>query len=95
MTVSEAPGPALAGSGFEPMTQPREARGVSLTEREADVLRLLARGCTYTQVGARLELSVNTVATHVKSIYRKLEVRSARAAVWRAFKLRLLGDAEG
>lgn len=67
---------------------------VRLTAREADVLRLLARGCTYVQVGDRLELSVNTVATHVKNIYRKLEVRSARAAVWRAFELRLLGEAE-
>jgi DNA-binding NarL/FixJ family response regulator len=39
-------------------------------------------------------VTCNTVSTHVKSIYRKLEVRSARAAVWRAFELRLLGDAE-
>jgi DNA-binding CsgD family transcriptional regulator len=67
---------------------------VSLTAREAAVLRLLARGCTYVQVGDRLDVSVNTVATHVKKIYRKLEVRSARAAVWRAFELRLLGGAE-
>jgi DNA-binding NarL/FixJ family response regulator len=67
---------------------------IALTPREADVLRLLARGCTYVQVGDRLELSVNTVATHVKNIYRKLEVRSARAAVWRAFELRLLGEVE-
>jgi len=65
-----------------------------LTPREADVLRLLARGCTYSQVGERLGVTCNTVSTHVKSIYRKLEVRSARAAVWRAFELRLLGDAE-
>ncbi|HSH08631.1 MAG TPA: helix-turn-helix transcriptional regulator [Burkholderiales bacterium] len=68
---------------------------VSLTAREVDVLRLLARGCTYVQVGEQLALSVNTVATHVKNIYRKLEVRSARAAVWRAFELRLLRDPEG
>jgi len=67
---------------------------VSLTAREAAVLRLLARGCTYVQVGDRLDVSVNTVATHVKSIYRKLEVRSARAAVWRAFELQLLSEAE-
>jgi len=68
---------------------------VSLTTREAAVLRLLARGCTYLQVADRLGVSMNTVATHVKNIYRKLEVRSARAAVWRAIELRLLGDAEG
>lgn len=65
-----------------------------LTPREADVLRLLARGCTYCQIGERLGVTCNTVSSHVKSIYRKLEVRSARAAVWRAFELRLLGAAE-
>lgn len=67
---------------------------IRLTVREADVLQLLARGCTYTQVGDRLGVSCNTVSTHVKNIYRKLEVRSARAAVWRAFELHLLGAGE-
>ena len=66
---------------------------VRLTAREVDVLRLLARGCTYWQVGDRLGVSWNTVASHVKNIYRKLEVRSGRAAVWRALELRLLGPA--
>jgi DNA-binding NarL/FixJ family response regulator len=99
MAFSDAAGLVAAGSARERTTQlqrrgRRMAPQVTLTAREADVLRLLARGCTYTQVGERLELSVNTVATHVKNIYRKLEVRSARAAVWRAFNLRLLGDAE-
>jgi DNA-binding CsgD family transcriptional regulator len=66
------------------------AAAVSLKAREATVLRLLACGCTYLQIADRLGVSMNTVATHVKNIYRKLEVRSARAAVWRAFELRLL-----
>jgi DNA-binding NarL/FixJ family response regulator len=99
MAIGEGPEPATASSGFEQMTRSQGGDQctqsvVTLTAREADVLRLLARGCTYVQVSQRLELSVNTVATHVKSIYRKLEVRSARAAVWRAFELRLLGEAE-
>jgi len=67
---------------------------IHLTTREADVLQLLARGCTYTQVGDRLGVSWNTVASHVKNIYRKLEVRSARAAVRRAFELQLLDYTE-
>ena len=67
----------------------------SLTPREAEVLRLLAQGCTYIQVGDRLRMSCNTVATHIKSIYRKLEVRSGRGAVWRALELRLLPSFEG
>ena len=68
---------------------------IHLTTREADILRLLARGCTYMQVGDRLGVSCNTVASHIKNLYRKLEVRSARAAVWRGFELRLLGADEG
>jgi len=63
---------------------------IHLTQRESEVLRLLAQGCTYIQVGDRLCMSCNTVATHIKNIYRKLEVRSGRGAVWRALELRLL-----
>jgi DNA-binding CsgD family transcriptional regulator len=66
-----------------------------LTLRETEVLQLLARGCTYIQVGDRLGMSVHTVESHVKNLYRKLDVHSARAAVWRATELGLLGDPGG
>jgi DNA-binding CsgD family transcriptional regulator len=61
-----------------------------LTLRESDVLRLLASGCTYAQAGERLGITANTVGSHVKSAYRKLEVHSAAAAVMRAMQLELL-----
>jgi len=70
------------------------ANAGTLTARETDVLRMLACGCTYTQISDRLGMSAHTVATHVKSIYRKLEVHSARSAVWRALQLQLIGEAE-
>lgn len=63
---------------------------VHLTAREADVLHLLARGCTYLQVAAVLGVSRHTVATHIKSAYLKLEVHSAAGAVMRAIELRLI-----
>jgi len=62
-----------------------------LTGREVDVLRLLALGCSYEAIGERLCVSANTVASHIKSAYRKLAVHSAAAAVMRAVELRLIG----
>ena len=64
---------------------------VRLTGREAEVLRLIARGCTYSQVADRLGMSAHTVASHIKNAYRKLEVHCAAAAVMRAVELQLLG----
>jgi len=62
-----------------------------LTSREMDVLRLLARGNSYAQIGLQLGVSANTVTSHVRNTYRKLEVHTAAAAVMRAVELRLLG----
>jgi DNA-binding CsgD family transcriptional regulator len=62
---------------------------VRLTGREADVLRLIARGCTYVQVAGALDISANTVGSHIKNAYRKLDVHSAAAAVMRAVELRI------
>ena len=62
-----------------------------LSAREVDVLRLLAQGCSYLEIGVRLGVSVNTVTSHIKNSYRKLAVHSAAAAVMRAVQLRLLG----
>lgn len=47
-----------------------------ITERETDVLRLLARGYGNKEIAARLGFSANTADTHVRSIYRKLSVNS-------------------
>lgn len=61
-----------------------------LTPREIEVVRLLARGCHYAQIGKALGVAPNTIATHIKNAYRKLKVHSAAAAVMRAVELRLL-----
>ena len=61
-----------------------------LTPREVEVLRALSRGCTYAQIGRELGISPLTAASHIKNLYRKLDVRSAAAAVMRGVELRLL-----
>ncbi|HJS38795.1 MAG TPA: helix-turn-helix transcriptional regulator, partial [Burkholderiales bacterium] len=58
-----------------------------LTLREADVVRLLASGCTYAEIAERLGISAHTVASHIKNVYRKLEVHCAAAAVMRALEM--------
>ena len=45
-----------------------------LTPREREVLRHIARGFTYKEIGVRLHLSVKTVETHVSSVLRKLQL---------------------
>lgn len=59
----------------------------ALTAREIDVVRLLARGCTYGRVAQLLGISEHTVGTHIKNLYRKLDVHTAAAAVFRAMQL--------
>ena len=51
-----------------------------LSQREVEVLRLVAAGLTDAQVAERLVLSTRTVSTHLRSIYSKLEVTSRHAA---------------
>jgi DNA-binding CsgD family transcriptional regulator len=63
---------------------------MSLTLRELEVVRLLARGCTYAQIAGRLGISPHTVVSHVRNAYRKLGVSSAASAVMRATELGLI-----
>jgi DNA-binding NarL/FixJ family response regulator len=52
-----------------------------LSEREKEVLKLVASGYTSTEIGSRLIISGQTVNTHIKNIYRKLNVRTRAQAV--------------
>jgi len=69
---------------------PRDPRADTLTERERIVLRLFAGGERYEDVARSMAVSVNTVRTHVRSIYDKLDVCSKTEAVVVATRLGLL-----
>lgn len=76
-----------ATSGTASTTAPQR---LELGEREQDVLRGLVRGGTYAQIADEMGISLDTVRGHIRSIYRKLQVNSAKAAVSRAVRERLV-----
>jgi LuxR family maltose regulon positive regulatory protein len=71
-----------------PVSQPGLAE--PLTEREIEVLRLMADGLTYEAIAQRLFVSVNTVRYHVKGLYGKLGAGTRADAIARGRELRLV-----
>jgi DNA-binding NarL/FixJ family response regulator len=63
-----------------------------LSERERDVLRLVAKGYTFPEVARLLDISPHSVMTYVKRTYRKLQVNSKTEAIYEARKMGLLHD---
>lgn len=81
--------PVIAPRLIARMTQPA-ARGELLTERELDVLRLVARGLTNKQIGTDLSISDRTVQNHLANMYAKLGVTSRTEAVTAALQRNLI-----
>jgi LuxR family maltose regulon positive regulatory protein len=61
-----------------------------LTAREIEVLRAIAKGQTYDEIAAGLVVSINTVRTHIKSIYGKLGVNNRTEAIATARSMQIL-----
>jgi DNA-binding NarL/FixJ family response regulator len=62
----------------------------TLTPREMDILWGIAKGFTYNDIAERLGVSRQTVPSHIKNIYRKLEVNSRSEAVFAAVEMKLI-----
>ena len=63
-----------------------------LTETELRVLRFLPTNLSRPEIARELYLSVNTVNTHLRNVYAKLEARDRSSAVERARELRLIAS---
>ena len=64
-------------------SQPKPVDSVKLTEREREILSLIATGCSNKLIGRRLKITEGTVKVHVKHLLRKLNLDSrVEAAVW-------------
>lgn len=61
-----------------------------LSERESEILQLLAKGMSFNEIGDILTISPHTVTAHIKKIYRKLQVHSRGEAVYEAAQMGLI-----
>lgn len=61
-----------------------------LSERETEILQLLAKGMSFSEIGEILTISPHTVTAHIKKIYRKLQVHSRGEAVYEAAQMGLI-----
>lgn len=81
--------PAVARLVVDSFAAPGPPTRPALSPRERDVLRLLALGHTYADVGRALDIGLGTVQSHVKTLYEKLHVASKAEAAVAALKLGL------
>jgi DNA-binding NarL/FixJ family response regulator len=84
--------PPVTQSGARPRAAPDAVESLQekLTSREQSILSLLARGDTYAELAEVLGITVRTVETHAKNIYRKMSVHSRSEAVFEAHQAGLL-----
>lgn len=71
---------------FFPRSASRTDNMQKLTPREQEVLQLLVTGHSYKMIAAACEITIETVRTHIKRIYEKLQVHSATEAAAKAFQ---------
>lgn len=78
-------------SQFQPPSEQRpDHSAIGFTDRELEVLKLMAKGYAYQEVADGLTVSINTIREHIRHIYRKLAVRSRAEAVFEAQALGLI-----
>ncbi|UMG94657.1 response regulator transcription factor [Nocardioides sp. TF02-7] len=77
---------------FKTMSKPERASGpaLKLTDRELEVLRLVAKGLSNRDVAQRLAISENTVKNHVRNMLEKLQLHSRMEAVMYAVREKLV-----
>ncbi len=77
------------GAPFEKNTQAIEYLGIS--DREYEVLELLAKGCSTKEIGKNLHVSPNTIKSHLARLYEKLDVSRRTQAIHKAKSLNIIG----
>jgi two-component system response regulator DesR len=80
----------MVGLGMTMFSPKAEQPAPPLSEREREVLDLIAAGATNREIAQRLYLSPHTVKEHTSALYRKLQARNRAEAVQRAQRIGLL-----
>lgn len=87
-TTATAPLPPLDGAALE-----RSLAQYRITQREYEVLQLIARGLSNQEIAAHMFVSLNTVKTHTSNLFSKLDAQRRTQAVERARALGLIAPA--
>lgn len=74
---------ALTGASQPPSAAKADSAGL-LTHREEQVLQLLSRGYSYGELAKEMGVTINTIQTHIRGLYSKLEVHSKSQAISQA-----------
>jgi DNA-binding NarL/FixJ family response regulator len=75
---------------FHRVTTPEDKQASSLTDRELEVLQLIAKGCHVKEVAEMLRIASSTVSAHIKKIYQKLDIHNRAEATAAAVNLNLI-----
>lgn len=81
--------PSIARMVISSMHRPSE-NPYQLTSREREILTTLSAGNSYKMIAAQFQISIDTVRTHIKKIYEKLQVHSQTEAVSKAINEKLV-----
>ena len=83
--------PSIARMVIQSMhKRPTQINPYGLTARETDVLTSLSKGNSYKLMASEFGISIDTVRTHIKNVYEKLQVHSQTEAVAKAFHEKLI-----
>jgi DNA-binding NarL/FixJ family response regulator len=77
--------------GAAASTPASPVQALDLSERELEILRIVAKGFSLAEIAGLLSISINTVKTYVRRIYQKLTVTSRSEAIYEANRMGLLG----
>jgi len=90
LLLAAFPVPQKSGAPLPPSALSPQPLIEPLSDRELEVLRLIAEGCTNREIADRLVVALSTVKTHINNLYGKLGVQSRTQALARARSLGLL-----